>query len=119
MLLILTAPLLSAGLLAQESPTTPRAAQVRIIQGPAVELATAYLTIVRWTTNNPGGSAVSYGIVYYGASPERLTVTAKSPVRLNPGHQRLPFAYASIILSRGRPIIFAPLPWTRMASSIR
>ena len=91
MLLILTAALLSAGLLAQESPTTPRAAQVRIIQGPAVELATAYLTIVRWTTNNPGGSPVSYGIVYYGASPERLTETAKSPVRLNPGHSTTTF----------------------------
>jgi hypothetical protein len=90
-LFILTAALLSGGLLAQESPTTPRAARMRIIQGPTIELSTAYLTIVRWTTNNPGGSPVNYGIVRYGASPSRLTEMAKSPVRLNPGHSTTVF----------------------------
>ena len=84
-LLILAIALLSGNLLAQESPTTPRAARVRIIQGPAIELATEYLTIIRWTTNNPGGSPVHYGIVRYGVSPSRLNEIVKSPIRLNPG----------------------------------
>jgi hypothetical protein len=81
-----------AGLLAlnpmpgQVSPTTQKAARVRITQGPEVELAKEYLTIIRWTTNNPGGSPVHYGIVHYGTDPKNLSQTAKSPIRLNPDH---------------------------------
>ena len=90
-LMILAASILSGGLLAQESPTTPRAARVQIIQGPTIELATEYLTVIRWTTNNPGGSPVHYGIVHYGTSPSRLIETAKSPIRLNPGHSSTVF----------------------------
>jgi len=41
-LMILAASILCGGLLAQESPTTPRAARVQIIQGPTIELATEY-----------------------------------------------------------------------------
>ena len=90
-LLILVAALLSGSLLAQESPTTPRAGRIRITQGPTIELATEYLTIIRWTTNNPGGYPVHYGIVRYGVSPSRLTETAKSPIRLNPDHSSTVF----------------------------
>ena len=90
-LLILATALLSGSLPAQESPTTPRAAWVRIIQGPTIELATEYLTIIRWTTNNPGGYPVHYGIVRYGISPSRLIETAKSPIRLNPDHSSTVF----------------------------
>ncbi|HEY6763503.1 MAG TPA: fibronectin type III domain-containing protein [Candidatus Sulfotelmatobacter sp.] len=86
MLLILAISVLSGSLLAQESPTTPKSARVRIIQGPAVELAKEHLTIIRWTTNNPGGSPVHFGIVHYGTSPHSLIETAKSPIRLNPSH---------------------------------
>ncbi len=85
-LLILATSVLSGSLLAQKSPTTLKAARVRIIQGPTIELATDYLTIIRWTTNNPGGSPVHYGIVHYGTNPNRLIETAKSPIRLNPDH---------------------------------
>ncbi len=85
-LLILAISVLSGSLLAQESPTTPKAARVRIIQGPTIELAREQLTIIRWTTNNPGGSPVHYGIVHYGTDPRGLSETAKSPIRLNPGH---------------------------------
>ena len=70
----------------QESPTTQKAARVRITQGPEVELAKEFLTIIRWTTNNPGGSPVHYGIVHYGTDPKNLNQTAKSPIRLNPDH---------------------------------
>ena len=90
-LMILAASILSGGLLAQESPTTPKAARVQIIQGPAIELVTEYLTIIKWTTNNPGGSPVHHGIVHYGISPSRLIETAKSPIRLNPGHSSTVF----------------------------
>jgi hypothetical protein len=72
--------------LAQVSPTTPKTARVRIIQGPELELAKEHLTIIRWTTNNPGGSPEHYGIVHYGTDPKNLSQTAKSPIRLNPDH---------------------------------
>ena len=71
---------------AQVSPTTQKAARVRITQGPELELAKEYLTIIRWTTNNPGGSPEHYGIVHYGLDPKNLSETAKSPIRLNPDH---------------------------------
>jgi hypothetical protein len=78
--------LFSNSMSAQESPTTPKAGRVRIIQGPEIELARDYLTIIRWTTNNPGGSPVHYGIVHYGTDPKNLSQAAKSPIRVNPDH---------------------------------
>lgn len=71
---------------AQVSPTTQRAARVRITEGPEIELAKEYLTIIRWTTNNPGGSPVHYGVVHYGTDPKNLSQIAKSPIRLDPDH---------------------------------
>jgi purple acid phosphatase-like protein len=71
---------------AQVAPTTEKAASVKITQGPEIERADSYLTIVRWTTNNPGGSPEHYGVVHYGTNPKDLSQTAKSPIRLNPGH---------------------------------
>ena len=85
-LLIIATWILSGTLLAQESPTTPIARQLRTIRGPKIELARESLTIITWTTNNPGGSPVHYGVVHYGTDPSRLTETAKSPIRLNPDH---------------------------------
>jgi hypothetical protein len=76
----------STPVVAQVSPTTLKTARVRITQGPELELAKEHLTIIRWTTNNPGGSPVHYGIVYYGTDPKNLSETAKSPLRLNPDH---------------------------------
>src|SRR6202051_1107354 len=76
---------------AQVSPTTPKNARVRIAQGPEIELAKEHLTIIRWTTNNPGGSPVHYGIVHYGTDPRNLSQTAKSPIRLNPYHSSTVF----------------------------
>ena len=90
-LFILAISVLSASLLAQESPTTPKAARVRIIQGPKIELARGQLTIIRWTTNNPGGSPVHYGIVHYSMDPRALSATANSPIRLNPDHSSTVF----------------------------
>ena len=71
---------------AQVAPSTEKAASVKIVKEPEIERADSYLTIVRWTTNNPGGSPEHYGVVHYGTNPKDLSQTAKSPVRLNPGH---------------------------------
>jgi len=76
---------------AQVSPTTPRAAHVQIIKGPEIELAKEHLTMIRWTTNNPGGSPEHYGVVHYGTDPKNLSETAKSPIRLNPDHSSTVF----------------------------
>ena len=71
---------------AQVAPSTEKAGSVKITQGPEIEQANSYLTVVRWTTNNPGGSPEHYGVVHYGTNPKDLSQTAKSPIRLNPGH---------------------------------
>jgi len=76
----------AGSLLAQVSPTTQRAGRVQIREGPEIELSKDFLTIIRWTTNNPGGSPVHYGIVHYGTNPKDLSLTAKNPIRLNPSH---------------------------------
>ena len=76
---------------AQVLPPAKRAERVEITKGPELELATDHLTIIRWTTNNPGGSDVHYGIVQFGTDPKDLSQTAKNPIRLNQGHQYTTF----------------------------
>jgi phosphodiesterase/alkaline phosphatase D-like protein len=78
--------LYSSRVYAQVSPTTTRGARVRITQGPEIERADPDFAIIRWISNNPGGSPECYGIVRYGTDPTILNQTAKSPIRLNPGH---------------------------------
>jgi Purple acid Phosphatase, N-terminal domain len=86
LLLPLSIIVLSCSLLAQESPVTPRVKQVQISEGPEVPLVGGYLTVIRWTVNNPGGLPVHYGVVHYGTNPKDLNQTAKNPIRLNPYH---------------------------------
>src|SRR5216683_6903713 len=90
-LLTLSILVLSGTVLAQESPTTPRADRVQIIQGPDVPLVGGYLTVIRWTVNNPGGVPVHYGVVHYGRDPKSLSQTAKNSIRLNPYHSSTVF----------------------------
>jgi hypothetical protein len=71
---------------AQLLPPAKKAERVEITKGPELESATNRLTIIRWMTNNPGGSDVHYGIVHYGTDPKDLSQTAKNPIRLNQGH---------------------------------
>src|SRR6202008_3125676 len=87
-IMILSGSLLA---LAQESPITPRAERVQISEGPEVPLVGGYLTVIRWTVNNPGGLPVHYGIVHYGTDPKNLNQTAKNPIRLNPYHSSTVF----------------------------
>jgi hypothetical protein len=90
-LLTLSILVLSGTVLAQESPTTPRAERVQIIQGPESPLVGGYLTVIRWTVNNPGGLPVHYGVVHFGTNPKDLNQTAKNPIRLNPTHSETVF----------------------------
>ncbi len=83
-LLAVSITVLSGSLLAQESPITPRSERVRISEGPEVPLLGGYLTVIRWTVNNPGGLPVHYGVVHYGRDPKSLSQTAKNSIRLNP-----------------------------------
>jgi hypothetical protein len=85
MLLVISALYVTPGA-TQVSPTTAKAARVEITQGPELESARPNLVIIRWTSNNPGGSPEHYGVVHYGTDPKDLSKTAKSPIRLNPGH---------------------------------
>jgi phosphodiesterase/alkaline phosphatase D-like protein len=71
---------------AQFVPPAKKAERVEIRHGPALEMALDDLAIIRWTTNNPGGTEVHFGVVYYGTDPKDLSQMAKSPIQLNRGH---------------------------------
>ncbi len=70
----------------KELPPATKAARVRITQGPELELANDKSAIIRWTSNNPGGSPEHFGIVHFGTNPKELSQTAKSHIRLNQSH---------------------------------
>jgi phosphodiesterase/alkaline phosphatase D-like protein len=76
---------------AQVLPPAKKAQRVEITKEPELEFSADHLTIIRWTTNNPGGSDVHYGIVHYGTDPKNLSQTAKSPLRLNQGYSETIF----------------------------
>src|SRR2546425_2597520 len=86
MTLLVSSILYSTPEATQESPTTKKAARVRITQGPEIERADPDLALIRWTSNNAGGSRDPYGVVRYGTNPTDLSETAQAPIRLNPGH---------------------------------
>ncbi|HSV90764.1 MAG TPA: fibronectin type III domain-containing protein [Nitrospiraceae bacterium] len=85
-LLTLSTMVLSSSLFAQESPITARAKRVQISEGPEIALAAPYLTVIRWTVNNPGGLPVHYAVVHYGTDRKDMSQTAKNSIRLNPYH---------------------------------
>ncbi|MGB8988336.1 MAG: fibronectin type III domain-containing protein [Candidatus Sulfotelmatobacter sp.] len=68
------------------APPAPKVAHVQITQGPELEISRGELAIIRWTTNNPGGTDVHYGIVHYGTNPNDLNQTAKNPIHINHSH---------------------------------
>src|SRR5258708_23331745 len=78
--------LLSNPTSAQLVPSAKKTAHVRLIKGPELESARENLTIIRWTSDNPGGSPEHFGVVHYGADPKNLSQTARSHIRLNPTH---------------------------------
>jgi len=76
---------------AQVLPPAKKAEHVDITKGPALELARDDFAIIRWTTNNPGGTDVHFGVVHYGTDPKDLSQAAKSPIRLNRTHRETIF----------------------------
>ncbi|MDB4968498.1 MAG: hypothetical protein JWN44_4187 [Myxococcales bacterium] len=91
MTVIVGSALYSTTAATQESPTTKKAVSVRITRGPEIERADPDFAIVRWTSNNPGGSPQHHGVVRYGTVPTKLDQTAQSPIRLNPEHSQTVF----------------------------
>jgi phosphodiesterase/alkaline phosphatase D-like protein len=67
-------------------PPARKAGRVQITEGPALELFRNNEAIIRWTSNNPGGSDEHYGLVKYGTDPHNLNLTAKGHIRLNQTH---------------------------------
>jgi Purple acid Phosphatase, N-terminal domain len=67
-------------------PPAPKSARVQITQGPELELANDKSAIIRWTSNNPGGSDEHFGVVHFGTNPMEISQAAKSPIRLNQNH---------------------------------
>jgi phosphodiesterase/alkaline phosphatase D-like protein len=76
---------------AQIPSPAKRPQRVEITQGPALEVASEDLTIIRWKTNNPGGTDVHFGVVHYGTDPKDLSQIAKSSIRINRGHAETTF----------------------------
>jgi phosphodiesterase/alkaline phosphatase D-like protein len=69
--------------------STHNAAQ--ITAGPELESTNESMAIIRWTTTNPGGTDLHYGIVHYGTEAMNLSQVAKSPNRRNPSHPDMIF----------------------------
>jgi hypothetical protein len=63
----------------------------QLTAGPELESATETSAIIRWTTINPGGTALHYGVVHYGTDAENLTQVAQSPNRRNPSNPDMIF----------------------------
>lgn len=99
--------LFSNSLIAQSNPYTPKtvlppapkAASVKIMQGPEPELVRNNWAIITWQTNNPGGTDQHNGIVHFGTSPNNLSQTAKSPIHLNREHPDTTFRVRVLGLS--------------------
>jgi phosphodiesterase/alkaline phosphatase D-like protein len=60
-------------------------------EGPELESTTENMVIIRWTTTNPGGTDLHYGIVHYGTEAKKLSEVAQSPNRRNPSHPDMIF----------------------------
>src|ERR1700736_5301520 len=79
--------------------TAGPADHAELIAGPELELATDTSAIVRWTTDNPGGTDRHDGIVHYGTDARNLTRIAKSPNRRNPTNSEMTFRVRILGLS--------------------
>jgi hypothetical protein len=67
-------------------PPAKRTARVQITDGPSLESFRNSDAIIRWTSNNPGGTDEHFGVVNYGTDPKVLEQTATSHIRLNRNH---------------------------------
>jgi hypothetical protein len=72
-------------------PPAKPALHVHITKGPELESVQNNAAIIRWTSNNPGGTDEHFGVVHYGTDREHLSETAQSHIRLNQGHPETVF----------------------------
>jgi hypothetical protein len=63
----------------------------RLTADPELESATDSSAIIRWSTINPGGTTLHYGVVHYGTDAKNLTEVAQSPNRSNHSHPDMIF----------------------------
>ena len=71
--------------------TVPTHKAAPLTAGPELESASDTSAIIRWTTINPGGTVLHYGVVHYGIDAENLTQVAQSPNRRDPSHPDMIF----------------------------
>lgn len=83
---------------AQLIPPAKKATHVQITEGPELESAQGTQAIIRWTSNNPGGSDEHLAVIHYGTDPKNLNFTAKSHVRLNQQHSYTVFRVRAVDL---------------------
>jgi phosphodiesterase/alkaline phosphatase D-like protein len=67
-------------------PPAKPAPRVEITAGPELESVRNNTAIIRWTSNNPGGSDEHFGVVHFGTDAGQLSQMAKSHIRLNQNH---------------------------------
>ena len=72
-------------------PPARRAEPIEIRQGPVLEFVRDDLAIIRWASDNPGGSDDHFAVIHYGTDPTMPSRTAKSPIQLNRSHPRTIF----------------------------
>ena len=83
---------------AQLTPPAPKAARVQITEGPELESTHGDQAIIRWTSNNPGGSDEHFAVLHYGTDPNNLNLIAKSHIRLNQQHSYTVFRVRALDL---------------------
>jgi phosphodiesterase/alkaline phosphatase D-like protein len=71
---------------AQVLPPAKQPERVKIIKGPELVSSRDDLAIIRWTTNNPGGTDDRFAVIHYGTDPNNLSQTTKNHIRLNRAH---------------------------------
>ena len=83
---------------AQLIPPAKRAARVQITEGPELESTHDTQAIIRWTSNNPGGSDEHFAVLHYGTDRNNLNLIAKSHIRLNQQHSYTVFRVRALDL---------------------
>jgi phosphodiesterase/alkaline phosphatase D-like protein len=78
---VVNGPIASHATAAQQRTAGNGSERGQIVTGPALESATPYSAIIRWTANTGRGTARHYASVRYGTDPRNLDQTARSPNR--------------------------------------
>ena len=79
-------------------PPAKKAAHNQITEGPELESTHDTQAIIRWTSNNPGGSDEHFAVLHYGTDPNNLNLIAKSHIRLNQQHSYTVFRVRALDL---------------------